>query len=281
MALPFHGSHIRRNNWDPIARAAGEWRKPMFKLVLKFQDAVLEEYTFEKTPVTIGRREDNDVVIDNMAVSGHHAIIEEEDPNHYVLADLESLNGTFVNEKKITREKIFDSDTLIVGKHVLSFMDLRPQDERPSREPEEAKDKPTFRETVLLDTKAQQELLAKHAAEQGGTENSPERPKRIEFHGSLTLISGGTPQIIDLTKRLTTLGKSNEADVRCSGLLVGKTAALINKRPNGFFLAYAEGLKKPEVNGETITTQVQLQDGDEISIGGTRLTFNLREEVLN
>lgn len=253
----------------------------MFKLVLKFQDAVLEEYTFEKTPVTIGRREDNDVVIDNMAVSGHHAIIEEEDPNHYVLADLESLNGTFVNEKKITREKIFDCDTLIVGKHVLSFMDLRPQDERPSREPEEAKEKPTFRETVLLDTRAQQELLAKHAAEKGGTENSPERPKRIEFHGSLTLISGGTPQIIDLTKRLTTLGKSNEADVRCSGLLVGKTAALINKRPNGFFLAYAEGLKKPEVNGETITTQVQLQDGDEISIGGTRLTFNLREEVLN
>jgi pSer/pThr/pTyr-binding forkhead associated (FHA) protein len=77
------------------------------------------------------------------------------------------------------------------------------------------------------------------------------------------------------------LGKSNDADVRCSGLLVGKTAALINKRPNGFFLAYAEGLKKPKVNGETITTQVQLQDGDEISIGGTRLTFNLREEVLN
>ncbi|AFM25748.1 FHA domain-containing protein [Desulfomonile tiedjei] len=253
----------------------------MFKLVLKFQDAVLEEYTFEKTPVTIGRREDNDVVIDNMAVSGHHAIIEEEDPNYYVLADLESLNGTFVNEKKIAREKIFDNDTLIVGKHILSFIDLRPQDERPSREAEVAKDKPTFRETVILDTKAQQELLAKHAAEQGSTENSPERPKRIEFHGSLTLISGGTPQIIDLTKRLTTLGKSNEADVRCSGLLVGKTAALINKRPNGFFLAYAEGLKKPEVNGETITTQVQLQDGDEISIGGTRLTFNLREEVLN
>jgi pSer/pThr/pTyr-binding forkhead associated (FHA) protein len=253
----------------------------MFKLVLKFQDAVLEEYTFEKTPVTIGRRDDNDVVIDNMAVSGHHALIEEDDPNYYVLVDLESLNGTFVNEKKITRERVFDGDTLIVGKHVLDFADLRPEEERPSPDEKAPLPKPSpFRDTVILDTKAQQELLAKHDAEKGISEKPPERPKKIELHGSLTIISGGTPQIIDLTKRLTSLGKSTDADVKCSGILVGKTAAMINKRPNGFFLAYAEGLKKPEVNGEAVATQIQLQDGDEISIGGTRMTFNLREEIL-
>jgi len=62
----------------------------MFKLILKFQDAVVEEYEFQTTPVTIGRRDDNDVVIDNMAVSGHHAVIEEEDPSYYVLVDLRS-----------------------------------------------------------------------------------------------------------------------------------------------------------------------------------------------
>jgi pSer/pThr/pTyr-binding forkhead associated (FHA) protein len=194
-----------------------------------------------------------------------------------VLVDLESLNGTFVNEKKITRERVFDGDVLIIGKHTLDFVDLRPKEERPEKGvPVDTAKKPAFRDTVILDTKAQQELLAK----QGLLDKPAERPKRIELHGSLTIISGGTPQIIDLTKRLTTLGKSNEADVKCSGLLVGKTAALINKRPNGFFLAYAEGLKKPEVNGEAVATQVQLQDGDEISIGGTRMTFNLREEIL-
>ena len=52
----------------------------MFKLILKFQDTVVEEYEFHSTPVTIGRRDDNNVVIDNMAVSGHHAVIEEEGP---------------------------------------------------------------------------------------------------------------------------------------------------------------------------------------------------------
>ena len=255
----------------------------MFKLILKFQDTVVEEYEFHTTPVTVGRRDDNNIVIDNMAVSGHHAVIEEEDPNYYVLVDLESLNGTFVNETKVTRQRIFDGDSLIVGKHTLVFVDLRPEDERPVKEdsvPDGQVEGQKFRDTVILDTKAQQELLARHAEERGiSPEEMAAKPKKVNLFGSITIMSGGTPEIIDLGKRLTTLGKSSDSDVKCSGLLVGKTAALINKRPNGYFLAYAEGLKKPEVNGESVTTQVQLHDGDEISVGNTRMTFNLREEI--
>jgi pSer/pThr/pTyr-binding forkhead associated (FHA) protein len=255
----------------------------MFKLILKFQDAVIKEYTFDKTPVTIGRRDDNDVVIDNMAVSGHHAVIEEEAPNFFVLVDLESLNGTFVNDAKISQAKVFDGDRFIVGKHILEFEDLRPVMERPVREefPEEDGPKsPVFRDTVILDTQAQQELLAKHAAEKGiSPEQMAERPKKVELHGFLTIFSGGTPQIIELSKRVTTLGKSRESDVKCSGLLVGNTAALINRRPNGYFLSYAEGLKKPDVNGDVVSTQIQLQDNDEITIGKTKMTFTLRPET--
>jgi len=253
----------------------------MFKLILKFQNNVVDEYEFRSTPVTIGRREDNDVVIDNMAVSGHHAVIEEEEPNFYVLVDLESLNGTFINESKIFREKLFDGDDIIIGKHSLKFVDLRPESMRPQKHEEQPEERPAkeFRDTMILDTKAQQALLAKQAAEKGITpEQIAAKPKKVNLQGSITIIAGGTPQIIELTKRLTTLGKSNDADIKCSGLLVGKTAALINKRPNGYFLAYAEGLKKPEVNGESVTTQMQLQDGDEIGIGSTRMTFNLSEE---
>ncbi len=254
----------------------------MFKLILKFQDTVVEEREFEKTPVSIGRREDNDIVIDNMAVSGHHVVIEEEEPNYYVLVDLESLNGTFLNEKKVTRERLYDGDMLLVGKHILSFVDLRPEDQRPVRGQDDKGEQPVaaFRDTVILDTKAQQELLEKHAAEKGVSPDAAvEKPKKIELKGSITILSGGTPEIIELDKRLTTFGKSDEADVKCSGLLIGKTAALINKRPNGYFLAYAEGFKKPDVNGEAVTTQVQLHDGDLINIGSTRMTFNLKEEI--
>ncbi|MBI5571344.1 MAG: FHA domain-containing protein [Desulfomonile tiedjei] len=256
----------------------------MFKLILKFQDTVVEEYTFDKTPVTLGRREDNDVVIDNQAVSGHHARIEAEEPNYYVLLDLDSLNGTFLNEKKVTRERVFDGDFFIVGKHVLSFLDLRPEAERPRRDSDEPEKPPVKEavETVLLDPKEQEALLAKEAAERAESgEPLPPKPKKIELHGAVTVISGGVPQIVELSKRLTTLGKADDADIKCSGLLVGKTAAVISKRPNGFFLSYSEGTRKPKVNGQEVSTQVQLQDGDEIAIANTHMTFSLREIILS
>jgi len=106
----------------------------MFRLVLRFRDTVVEERTFDKIPVTIGRRDDNDLVVDNLAISGHHAVIEAEEPNYYVLVDLDSRNGTFLNGRKISRERIFDRDSIAVGKHVLLFRDLRPPEERPSRD---------------------------------------------------------------------------------------------------------------------------------------------------
>jgi pSer/pThr/pTyr-binding forkhead associated (FHA) protein len=257
----------------------------MFKLILKFQDTVVQEFQFDTTPVRIGRRDDNNVVIDNMAVSGHHAVIERDEPNFFVLVDQDSLNGTFLNEQKVTRERIFHGDVVLVGKHTLDFIDLRPEEDRPARDGEEKEPEPApsaFRETVMLDTQQQQELLAKQADSRDASSDAPiEKPKKVEFHGSITILSGGTPAIIELEKRLTTLGKADDSDIKVQGLLVGKTAAVINKRPNGYFLAYHEGLKKPEVNGEAVGTQVQLRDGDEIAIGNTRMTFNLQEEIVS
>ena len=257
----------------------------MFKLILRFQDAVVKEFSFEETPVSMGRREENDIVVDNMAVSGHHATIEKQEPNHYVLVDLESLNGTFIGDRRVERETLYDGDVFTIGKHTLEFKDMRPEDERPQRPDAEGKkeEEPKgkdVRDTVVLETKEQKERLAKEEDESDGSLEAPaEKLKRVALFGSLTIISGGTPEIIDLDKRLTVLGKSDEADVKCSGLLVGKTAAIINKRPNGYFLSYAEGMKKPEVNNEPVNTQIQLQDGDEIVVGSTRMTFNLREEI--
>jgi pSer/pThr/pTyr-binding forkhead associated (FHA) protein len=258
----------------------------MFKLILKFQDAVVEEYTFDKTPVTIGRREDNDVVIDNQAVSGHHARIEMEDPNFFVLEDLDSLNGTFLNEKKITRDRVFDDDSFIVGKHVLSFVDLRPADLQPPREggvdlPPPAPPEAEFSAPEESEHDAPEEPSAAQQEELPPGQVIPPKPKKIELYGSVTIISGGVPQIIELSKRITTIGKADDADIKCSGLLVGKTAAVISKRPNGYFLAYSEGTRKPKVNGQDVSTQVQLQDGDDISIANTHMTFSLREEILS
>lgn len=277
----------------------------MFRLILKYQDTIVEEREFDKTPVTIGRRDDNDFVIDNMAVSGHHALIEQQEDGAYVLVDRDSLNGTYLNERRISRELLYDGDEFIVGKHIVCFVDLRPKGEQPAikerttltvEQPPEKTARgdrsvsPDQTETVneavresvaeleVQATESKNEAVPSSASE---AKEAPERrPKKIELFGSLTIISGGVPEIVDLTKRLTTLGTAPDADIKCSGLLVGKTAAQINKRPNGFFLAYTEGLKKPQVNGQSISTNIQLHDGDEIVIGNTRLTFTLREEIV-
>ena len=252
----------------------------MFRLVLRFRDTVVEERTFDKIPVTIGRRDDNDLVVDNLAISGHHAVIEAEEPNYYVLVDLDSRNGTFLNGRKISRERIFDRDSIAVGKHVLLFRDLRPPEERPSRDDgQEGVGEAAGPGGGRMDDRMHQ---AEQQDEEMGVEpeEGVERPRRIELHGSLTITSGGVPEIIELNKRTTTLGKSKDADVKCSGLLVGRTAAIIEKRPNGFFLSYAEGAKKPEVNGQQVNSRVQLHDGDEVTVGGTRMTFNLSEKIL-
>ena len=90
----------------------------MLKLLFKFKDSILREIETEKTEVTIGRIASNDIQIDNVAVSAHHARIVQ-DGRHYVIEDLNSTNGTFVNEKKISRRVLKENDVITIGKHSL------------------------------------------------------------------------------------------------------------------------------------------------------------------
>ncbi|TEU07163.1 MAG: FHA domain-containing protein [Candidatus Aminicenantes bacterium] len=90
----------------------------MLKLLFKFKDSILREIETEKTEVTIGRIASNDIPIDNVAVSAHHARILR-DGRHYVVEDLNSTNGTFVNERKITRRVLKANDVITIGKHSL------------------------------------------------------------------------------------------------------------------------------------------------------------------
>lgn len=94
----------------------------MLRLSLKFNNTVLKEIESSKEEITIGRNEDNDVQVDNMAVSGEHARIIKG-PGHYFLEDLNSTNGTFVNEEKVAKRVLRENDAITIGKHtiLLSF----------------------------------------------------------------------------------------------------------------------------------------------------------------
>jgi pSer/pThr/pTyr-binding forkhead associated (FHA) protein len=92
----------------------------MPKLILKSDQRVLQECAVGTHPVTIGRLPDNMLVIDNPAVSGRHARVYREG-SHYVLEDLKSTNGTFVNDKPIARHTLLEGDVVLVGKHTVVF----------------------------------------------------------------------------------------------------------------------------------------------------------------
>ena len=90
----------------------------MLRILLKFNDAVLREIESGKEEITIGRDAENDIQIDNIAVSGEHARILKG-PYHYLIEDLNSTNGTFVNEEKITKRVLEENDAITIGKHTL------------------------------------------------------------------------------------------------------------------------------------------------------------------
>jgi pSer/pThr/pTyr-binding forkhead associated (FHA) protein len=126
----------------------------MPRLILKFGDRILTEYALDST-VTIGRLPDNMLVIDNPAVSGHHARILLED-DHYVVEDLRSKNGTFVNEQDVVRARLQHGDVLQVGKHQLIFDEIADAESIASQSGSATPGK-----TAYLDTKKQRALLAK------------------------------------------------------------------------------------------------------------------------
>ena len=128
----------------------------MPKLTLMFDDRELQDCAVGTHPVTIGRLPDNTIVIDNPAVSGRHARVFREG-NHFVVEDLKSTNGTFVNEKPIVRHTLLDRDVVLVGKHSLVFSQVG------GEQPEMAEAAPFVPDvggTMMLDTIRQKNLLA-------------------------------------------------------------------------------------------------------------------------
>ena len=233
----------------------------MPRLTLKFKDNVIKEYPLEKgEALKIGRRDANDIVIENLAVSGNHAKIDSVGEG-FLLIDLQSKNGTFVNQKKITSHFLKNNDHIIIGKHSLIF-GYGP-DETPPQEkaPDQGMD-----QTMVMDTDQQRSLLAKTVSDlatQDGGQSSL---------GVLTFLQGGE-QEIELKKKLTKIGKEASSDIVVSGFLVGKTAATISRRPKGYFFSYVGGMSKPKVNDAVVKESVELKEFDTIEIGNVKMQF--------
>lgn len=244
----------------------------MAKLILKYEAAVLKEITLKAAALTIGRTPGNDVTIDNLAVSGHHAKVFF-DADKFVLEDLNSLNGTFVNNQRIRKSYLKNGDEILIGKHTLVFVDeagAAPEKVEPSADRTVPLAK--LEETMVLDTKKRREFLQKATAVAEGAS-----PSAVEKIACLVVLSGKTDQHeYILTSKLAMIGKSPMASVKLKGWFAPDVAAVINKREAGFQIA-PSGKHGAKINGQAIGGPYDLKEGDLIEVAGVKMQFGYRE----
>ena len=236
----------------------------MARLILTFNKQVIKEYPFLKDSVTIGREEDNTIVIPNLAVSGYHARIDRVG-GKFIITDLQSTNGTFLNNKKVVSEKLAHGDNILIGKHIILFVASEKK-----AEIEGTPEKMDLGKTMMLDTAKQRDLLNK--------QTTPPKPVVVpEKIGVITFIDGSSIGDIELSKKLTKIGKADTSEIKLSGVFMGATAATISRRPAGYTISFAGGIAKLKVNGEVVKDSVALKDFDTIELGSYKFQFYQRD----
>jgi len=241
----------------------------MPKLSLMFDNKIVKEVPVGSRPVTIGRAPDNDLPVDNLAVSNYHAKVYYE-AGRMVIEDLNSLNGTFVNDLRIERATLHDGDIVHIGKHTIK-VDTSGDAPVPWQSGRKAA-APRINETMVLDTKERRQMLQQAAAMGESMQFASTRVKVP----TLVVLGGKSDQKeYVLTNKLTVIGKSAMATVRLKGWFKPQMAAQINQRDDGYYLG--PGDKVPTVNGTPIPGPVRLNNGDLIEVSGVKLNFLIRE----
>lgn len=236
----------------------------MANLILKFKNSIQADFPLERgKSIKIGRRKDNDIVIENLAVSGYHAKIESVG-EEFVLIDLQSKNGCFVNEQLVNSHWLKDGDVISIGKHNLEFCG-----HATACQPEDPNDE--IAKTMVMDTSQYRTMIKKSAP------NYPSPFKRKKkMVAELTYLAGGEGKII-LKNKLIKIGRDDTADIKIKALTLGRFAATISKRSDGYHISYVGGMSRPRVNEESVTQSRLLKDMDIIEIGPAKLQFFLKK----
>ena len=228
----------------------------MGKLVVSLDGVVIKEVQITKDKTTLGRRPYNDIVIDNLAVSGEHAVLQMVGADVFI-EDLNSTNGTYINGKAIKKQLLSHNDTVEIGKYKIKYL------------VDESND---YEKTMIMRPGLGQPAMA--------PSNSPASASGAHsgFGGlgapafaaaqpaSIKVLNGAAAgREVVLTKVVTTVGKP------------GVQVASITKRPNGYAFSHVEGATKPSVNGVAIVgDSVPLRNGDVIELAGTQMQFIYR-----
>jgi pSer/pThr/pTyr-binding forkhead associated (FHA) protein len=236
----------------------------MPKMIVSIDGVVIKEVQLTKDRTTLGRRPYNDIVIDNLAVSGEHAVLQLTG-NDVFLEDLNSTNGTYVNGKAVKKQLLQNNDTVEIGKYKIKFINEAPG--------------ATFEKTMIIkpgmvppmakpagvSAGAAVPVAAKAATPEAISPSlgAPTAGAEGLVSASIKVLSGAAAgREVPLVKVVTTIGKP------------GVAVAAITKRAHGFVVAHVEGSNKPTLNGTAIGPEpVTLKNGDMLELAGTQMQF--------
>jgi pSer/pThr/pTyr-binding forkhead associated (FHA) protein len=212
----------------------------MPKVILSLDGVVIKEIELSKDRTSLGRRPYNDIVIENLAVSGEHAALTLLG-SQVLVEDLGSTNGTYVNGKTIKKQVLQHDDVIEIGKFKIRFEDHAPGND--------------YEKTMIIRPRP---AAAVAAPVQHDSAHHP-----TELIGSIKVLSGAAAgRELPLTKVVTTFGKP------------GVAVAAITRRPHQFLVHHVEGIDQPFLNGVAVGTEpVPLKHGDQIVLAGTQMQF--------
>lgn len=223
----------------------------MPKVIVSIDEVVIKEVQLTKDRTTLGRRPYNDIVIDNLAISGEHAVFLLAG-GQVTVEDLNSTNGTYLNGRAVKKQILSDGDSIEVGKYKVKFVGDEPAD--------------NFDKTMVVRARPQaQSAPTTEAASSGYSTQAADSTGLGAFQASIKVMSGAAAgREVPLTKVVTTIGKP------------GVAVAAITRRQHGYVVHHVEGAGNPSLNGAPISsTPIALKNGDLIELAGTQMQFVL------
>jgi pSer/pThr/pTyr-binding forkhead associated (FHA) protein len=224
-------------------------------VTLEFKGREIGHWVLEKASLNIGRTADNDIQVDNLAVSRLHAVIEK-DKGHYYIKDCDSLNGTVLNGKRVGRARLVHGDEIVIGKHKLVYQN------QTGKTTSITPDIAPFDQTVVITPGQKPPMPNPSVVEMSKRKQTPrlvETTKRGK-------------QVFELKSQICVLGKDEHADIELGGMFIAKQHAEIVKENGDYVIRHTNGRRGVTVEGKKIKERV-LKDNDAIKIGNREFIF--------
>jgi pSer/pThr/pTyr-binding forkhead associated (FHA) protein len=281
----------------------------MAKFTVFYNNEIIKTYELNEPVIFIGRLPENLISIANMGVSRRHSKIEEDADHRYMISDLNSLNGTYVNNKKVKKQHLVHNDKITIGKYTIIYEEtdintseheellhqpisevhaaselIVPQDEYHHDEPMDD-DLPTEKENSKSTIKLQTDELRESDDIEDAipVESHLDNSSDISINSEMflknqnqetgaILIETNKHVIYKMDKPLLTIGNGDNDDIFVSGFMIGEGQVTIEKQDEGFFISGNKLIGKFKVNGKATKSHI-LQHKDRIEIGSSTFRF--------